>query len=115
MTRRTQRPLGSAQTGRAWARQGLEPVEIQAALERQAFKCMICGRGNRGMSWQVDHDHLVALKHNHPANTGCRRCFRGILCQTCNTALGNFLEDPEMLRRAATYIEIAREKMSRER
>lgn len=105
-----QRPIGPEQQGRLWARQGLTAYEIEEALRRQAYLCMICRRGNRGMSWQVDHDHEVARTHPHPDDKGCRKCFRGMLCQTCNTALGAFMEDPEVLRRAADYVELARKR-----
>jgi hypothetical protein len=33
---------------------------------------------------------------------------RGVLCSTCNSALGLFVDDPENLRSAARYLELHR-------
>ena len=44
-----------------------------------------------GISLHVDHDH----------GTGE---FLGLLCVRCNNALGLFREDPDLLRRAASYV-----------
>ena len=40
----------------------------------------------------VDHDHITGY-------------FRGLLCGHCNTALGMFKDRPELLRKAADYLE----------
>jgi Recombination endonuclease VII len=55
----------------------------------QGNACAICGTTERKMC--VDHDH----------QTGA---VRGILCYTCNMALGLFGDDPEKLAAAQAYI-----------
>jgi len=45
--------------------------------------------GSRNLN--VDHDHETGK-------------FRGTLCHGCNTGLGLFGEDPEVLMRAAQYL-----------
>jgi hypothetical protein len=40
----------------------------------------------------IDHDHLTGA-------------VRGRLCVRCNTGLGKFLDNPDMLRRAVCYLE----------
>ena len=55
--------------------------------------CAICGRKcPTGKRLAVDHDHATGL-------------YRGLLCSNCNTALGLFQDRPDLLRRAAEYLE----------
>lgn len=58
--------------------------------------CYLCGRrpegeGRKG-TLEVDHCHDSGK-------------VRALLCQTCNTALGKFQDSPELLRKAADYVE----------
>lgn len=69
-------------------------AEMQAG---QANKCAICGceggsEDNRGDRLAVDHDHETGV-------------VRGLLCHKCNTAIGLLRDDPEVLRRAADYLD----------
>lgn len=52
-------------------------------------ECGICG--DRGCKLVVDHDHVTGK-------------FRGILCATCNTALGGLGDDEPSVRRALLYL-----------
>ena len=52
--------------------------------------CDLCGRRPKGGCYK-DHDHLTR-KH------------RGMLCPSCNTGLGLFHDDPELLRKAIRYV-----------
>lgn len=57
--------------------------------------CQICGAtngGGRHGQLHIDHDHKTGR-------------IRGMLCHGCNTGLGAFRDDPNLLRRAATYLE----------
>jgi hypothetical protein len=54
---------------------------------------------NDPKSCAIDHDHKIADR---------RISIRGLICQTCNFMLGLAKDDPEILQRAARYIEIAR-------
>lgn len=47
----------------------------------------------------VDHDHGCC-----PGSKSCRKCQRGLLCNQCNTALGLFQDNPDLLEIAATYL-----------
>lgn len=54
--------------------------------------CHICGG--------VDKDRNLAIDHCHQTGK-----MRGLLCMGCNTALGRFKDNPDLLRKAAEYIE----------
>ena len=62
-------------------------------LLREVTECVICGEpesGNKQLA--IDHDHTTCL-------------IRGVLCQRCNVGLGQFRDNPELLRFAALYLE----------
>jgi hypothetical protein len=56
--------------------------------------CTICGTTNTGKHkrLQVDHNHITGK-------------VRGVLCRACNTGIGNFKENPELLQKAIAYLE----------
>jgi hypothetical protein len=91
--------------------QGLTAQEAAAAIARQGGVCGICGRVPLDR-WEIDHDHDLAVAEHHPHDPtkGCKKCFRGVLCRPCNSMLGFAHDDPAVLRRAAAYIELARER-----
>jgi hypothetical protein len=63
---------------------------VDATGERRVGLCEIC---------QLHCDPLF-LDHDHVTGRS-----RGWLCERCNTGLGRFLDDPNLLRRAAEYVE----------
>lgn len=88
-----------------WQRRwGLLPGDIQDRVEKQGG-CAVCHTFNPGTKgWCVDHDHTCC-----PGNASCGSCIRGILCGSCNLALGQFKDDAEVARSAATYLETWKE------
>lgn len=65
----------------------------------QHDRCYLCGSegfliGNNA------HTEKLAVDHDHETGR-----VRKLLCHNCNRALGLMKDDPELLRRAATYIE----------
>ena len=67
----------------------------QALFNSQRGLCAICEAVLAGpveKKVHVDHDHVTGR-------------IRGILCHHCNTALGNFRDDCNLLRRALQYLE----------
>lgn len=58
-------------------------------LEAQDGVCAVCAVAPAA---QVDHDHETGR-------------VRELLCFNCNGGLGQFRDDPEVLRRAAEYVE----------
>jgi hypothetical protein len=56
-------------------------------------------RGTLRHTATIDHDHSCC-----PGPRSCGQCIRGLLCSTCNTALGFLHNDPVKVSQLATYI-----------
>lgn len=75
---------------------GLTEAEYQAMLAAQGGLCAICRtpeavKGKPEASFRVDHCHTTGA-------------VRGLLCAHCNSGLGQFRDDPTLLRKAAAYL-----------
>lgn len=78
---------------------GIDLEEYNVMLEAQNGVCAICGKTND------DYDAKGAPRFmpvDHCHTTGK---IRAILCGPCNRALGGFKDDPELLCKAAAYVE----------
>lgn len=73
---------------------GISLDQYTAMLTEQANSCAICQtpkpKGNG--TFHVDHDHVTGK-------------VRRLLCHACNTSLGGFRDDPELLKKAIQYLE----------
>lgn len=69
---------------------GLTEGDVAAMMDEQRGSCAICYRG-------LDEYHCI----DHCHDTGR---VRGLLCRSCNVALGHFKDDPERLLRAVAYL-----------
>lgn len=83
-----------------WKNYRIRLADYERMFEEQGGLCAICGRPPKdGMPLYVDHDH------NHcPGAKACGLCIRGLLCDSCNKALGLFQDDPDILDRASEYL-----------
>lgn len=90
---------------------GITLEQFNEILEQQGGLCAICKKlPGKDRSWtgepvsrlSVDHDHTCCL-----GKRSCGKCVRGLLCKSCNTALGLLGDDVEGLRRALAYLEAA--------
>ena len=61
----------------------------------EVFDCPICLK-----KIVREHNNDVVLDHSHEDGS-----IRGWLCSSCNTSLGKFNDDPEILERAKAWIE----------
>lgn len=85
--------------GSVWSKKKLANRDINSfdredlLLEQEGF-CAICRVPEEELHrvFVIDHCHKTGI-------------VRGLLCQTCNTGIGLLKDDPEFIRRAATYIE----------
>lgn len=71
---------------------GITADEYDSLLASQEGRCGICGTHESETRIHLDHCHA----------TGKIRAF---LCYGCNTALGMMKDSPELLRKAADYLE----------
>jgi hypothetical protein len=76
---------------------GITELDYERMVKEQAGVCKLCGdapkihrRGTEPRLW-VDHCH----KTNR---------VRGLLCAKCNNGLGQFRDDPELMKKAAAYV-----------
>lgn len=93
---RARNPELSAAKGRT-RRYGITREEFNAFLADQGGRCAICNTNELGTrGWHLDHDHQKELTDA----TG----WRGVLCHACNTGLGGFRDNVELLERAEAYL-----------
>lgn len=88
------------------AAHGMTPGQWQAMLDGQAGLCYLCQRplpADRSKV-AVDHDH----QHCRPGRS-CGHCRRGLAHPACNSAIGQLLDDPDLLRTVAANLERAKE------
>ena len=73
---------------------GLTEEQLEEMRAAQNYECALCLKVK---PLNVDHSHSIGK-------------VRKLLCVNCNTSLGKFDHDPELLRRAADYIEAYRKQ-----
>jgi len=71
---------------------GITPELKEVLVKSQGSVCAICFTLIDAVSCATDHNHVGDY-------------VRGMLCKSCNSALGLFKDSPEILRRAAEYLE----------
>jgi hypothetical protein len=76
------------------ARYGFDHGEYLRLLALQDSKCAICFSEEPGKGFKYFH-----IDHNHQT-----REIRGLLCATCNQALGLLKDSPEYLLQALAYL-----------
>jgi hypothetical protein len=81
--------VGGSRTYHLSRRYGITAGEAEFMLRAQAGVCAIC---QSAAATQVDHDHETSA-------------VRALLCFNCNGGLGQFRDDPAVLRAAADYVE----------
>jgi hypothetical protein len=71
---------------------GISLAKFNEMLKAQGGGCAVCRGPANGMgTFHVDHDHTTGV-------------IRGLLCHSCNCALGLMKEDPKLLRKLIRYI-----------
>lgn len=62
-------------------------------LEQQGGCCAICGKSEK------DNKQRLSIDHNHATHQ-----VRALLCRSCNTGLGAFVDDEVLLSKAMQYL-----------
>lgn len=70
---------------------GITPAEFDALYKKQNGVCAICSGKSDNKQLAVDHNHLTGT-------------VRGLLCERCNTGLGQFKDNHQSLKNAITYL-----------
>lgn len=70
---------------------GMSKDDYAILLKKQNGGCAICSREEKGRRLAVDHCHSSGK-------------VRGLLCAACNTTLGKFNDDYELLEKAVLYL-----------
>jgi hypothetical protein len=71
----------------------LTRTSYEALLADQGGRCAFCSKPHTEADpLRVDHDHNCC-----PGRGSCGKCVRWLLCNGCNTGLGNFQEDEAAL------------------
>jgi hypothetical protein len=75
-----------------------EYLEIK---KKQGDTCKICGNHESGYRTRlsVDHDHACCS-----GEISCGKCFRGLLCHSCNMALGSVKDNVDILQKMIEYL-----------
>lgn len=81
--------------GRLRRQYGLSNEDYHGMVVEQNNLCAICHNPQYG-----GEDRFLCVDHCHKTNK-----VRQLLCVKCNAGLGQFLDNPETLRKAAEYIE----------
>lgn len=82
----------SKSKGWRWSQYGITDSEYEQLLLEQKGGCAICGKSQKGRALAVDHNWKTGR-------------VRGLLCIHCNTAIGKFNDDPNILRKVIHYLE----------
>lgn len=76
---------------------GITDEQYEMILTQQQGRCGICGKKPLTRRLAVDHCHKIGF-------------VRGLLCPTCNQAIGKFNDDTCLLVRAASYLRAAEDR-----
>ena len=77
---------------------GIEPAEYDRLYELQGGRCAACQGPPQGKGLVIDHDHACC-----PGSKACGKCVRGLLCTSCNVALGH-VENREKVAMLENYL-----------
>lgn len=79
---------------------GITIDDYKVMFDAQGGVCAICGREETNLlSRKTGRIRQLAVDHCHETGK-----IRGLLCSNCNMGIGYFRDDPEIMRKAITYL-----------
>ena len=83
----------------------MKGISIEKYFEMEKLQnncCYICKKPQKGFKTRlsIDHDHNCC-----PGQMSCGKCFRGLLCHSCNLTLGYVNDDVKILKAMVSYLE----------
>lgn len=79
---------------------GITQEELDDLYQKQRGECAIClVKLKKPWTEKQPGQHIMAVDHDHKTGT-----VRGLLCRTCNLALGQFKDDMWRLEKAKSYL-----------
>lgn len=85
---------------RWWKDYGVDAHDFAAMSAAQGDVCALCKKSETIVDGASRRVKSLALDHCHTTNK-----LRGLLCSSCNRAIGLLKDDPELMRKAADYVE----------
>lgn len=80
---------------------GMTYEQYKEMLEEQDYRCLICGKKQGDEDLCVDHNHKCC-----PTIYSCGKCVRGLICRPCNSGLGHFKDDAQLMQKAIEYLKV---------
>ena len=78
---------------------GITLAEYEVLFTKQNGVCAICERPEKTIDKKQNKARRLAVDHCHSTNK-----IRGLLCFECNTGIGKFGDNPQLIERAANYV-----------
>lgn len=79
---------------------GLTLEQYEVKLKQQENKCAICGKEEADIDPRTSKPKALSIDHCHATGK-----LRGLLCNSCNLAIGQFKDNLTILRAAVAYLE----------
>jgi hypothetical protein len=81
------------------SRYGITERDHAIMLENQNYVCAICEQDETTLDGSTQDIKTLSIDHCHKTSV-----VRGLLCNNCNQGLGKFKDDPNLLVKAAKYL-----------
>lgn len=96
---------GHYQIDTKWRRHGLTAEGYEKMLKDQDGKCFLCSASAGPLIEGRSLKYRLSVDHCHQTGE-----IRGLLCDRCNRGIGLLQDDPNLIRRAAEYLDKHRSK-----